>query len=260
MTERVKNILDWISPLDFSVQQNLAFKTRQQGTGLWFLNSPEFQHWLSEPRQVLFCPGIPGAGKTVMSSIVIDFLNKKVEKDSEMKVAFLFCSYQSQHAQQPADLLSSILRQLAYKDSGKLCSHVEDLYDARLSADWAALSHDKVSPVLFHTLGLYKRTFIVIDGLDEYLPSKPEERRKLQSELFKLQNDFPVNILATSRFVSEILGDFGGFPHKEIRAVDEDVLSYANTRIPLLVRGTIPSYPGTQDEVRQSIVTSADGM
>lgn len=37
MTERVKSILDWVSPLDFSVQQKLALKTRQQGTGLWCL-------------------------------------------------------------------------------------------------------------------------------------------------------------------------------------------------------------------------------
>lgn len=42
MTEQVKNILDWISPLDFSVQQKLAFIMHQKGTGLWFLGSPEF--------------------------------------------------------------------------------------------------------------------------------------------------------------------------------------------------------------------------
>jgi hypothetical protein len=36
MTEQVKNILDWISLLDFSVQQKLAFKMHQKGTGLWF--------------------------------------------------------------------------------------------------------------------------------------------------------------------------------------------------------------------------------
>jgi hypothetical protein len=30
MTGQVKNILGWISPLDFSVQQKLAFKMRQE--------------------------------------------------------------------------------------------------------------------------------------------------------------------------------------------------------------------------------------
>jgi Cdc6-like AAA superfamily ATPase len=213
-----------------------------------------------EPKKVLFCPGIPGAGKTVMSSIVIDFLNTKFEKDSDVKVAFLFCSYRSQHAQKSDDLLSSILRQLAYRNSGELCSHVEDLYKARLSADWTALDHEKVMSTLSHTARSYKRIYLVVDGLDEHFPSNPEERRQLLSELFKLQHDLPVNILVTSRFVSEIMSDFEGYPSKEIRAVDEDVLNYANTRIPLLVRGTITSYPGTQDEIRKNIVTSADGM
>lgn len=100
----------------------------------------------------------------------------------------------------------------------------------------------------------------MIDGLDEHLPSKPEERGQLLSELFKLQNDLSVNILVTSRFISEILSDFKGYPWKEIRTIDEDELKYGHTRIPLLVRGTIPSYPRTQDEIRKSVVTSADGM
>ncbi|KAJ5364609.1 uncharacterized protein N7496_010322 [Penicillium cataractarum] len=233
---------------------------RQQGTGLWFLDSPEFQSWLSQPKQVLFCPGIPGAGKTIMSSIVIDFLKNKFAEDLEVKTAFLFCSYQSQHAQRSDDLLSSILRQLAYKDSGELCSHVYDLYKSMPPNDCTALDHNLVAPTLSCTASSYKRIFIVIDGLDELGPSKPEQQQTLLSELFKLQKVFPVNILATSRFVSEILGEFEEYPQKEIRAVDEDVLSYANTRIPLLVRGTITSNPATQDEVRKSIVTSADGM
>jgi KaiC/GvpD/RAD55 family RecA-like ATPase len=141
----------------------------------------------------LICPGIPGAGKTVMSSIVIHFLNTRFRKDADVKVAFLFCSYQSQHVQKSDDLLSSLLRQLAYRNSGKLCSHVEDLYKERLAADWTALDHEKMTSALSHTARSYKKIFIVVDSLDEHLPSNPEERRQLLSELFKLQNDLPVS-------------------------------------------------------------------
>lgn len=129
-----------------------------------------------------------------MSSIVIEFLNTRFEKDADVKVGFLFCSYQSQHVQESDDLLSSILRQLAYRNSGKLCSHVEDLYKARLSTDWTALDHEKVTPALLRMARSYKKIFIVLDGLDEHLPSNPEERRQLLSELLKLQIDLPWQI------------------------------------------------------------------
>lgn len=89
----------------------------------------------------------------------------------------------------------------------------------------------------------------MIDGLDEHLPSIPDERRQLVSKLFKLQKDFPVNILTTSSVISEILGDFEDYPCKEISAVEEDVLNYVNMRMLLLVHGTVTSYPATQGEI-----------
>jgi hypothetical protein len=35
------------------------------GVGQWLLSSNEFQGWLNQNKQTLFCPGIPGAGKTM---------------------------------------------------------------------------------------------------------------------------------------------------------------------------------------------------
>jgi hypothetical protein len=40
----------------------------------WLLDSDEFQTCLDTDKQTLFCPGIPGAGKTILSSIVVDYL------------------------------------------------------------------------------------------------------------------------------------------------------------------------------------------
>ncbi|KAL5312911.1 hypothetical protein ACEPPN_019337 [Leptodophora sp. 'Broadleaf-Isolate-01'] len=65
-------ILEWLTPIDFASQQSDIINTRQEGTGLWLLNSKEFQKWVNQGKKTLFYPSIPGAGKTMMSSIVVD--------------------------------------------------------------------------------------------------------------------------------------------------------------------------------------------
>ncbi|KAI0427227.1 hypothetical protein F5Y09DRAFT_350585 [Xylaria sp. FL1042] len=47
------------------------------GTGKWFLESPKYGHWLQNDGQTLFCHGIPGGGKTVLTSVVIKQLHPR---------------------------------------------------------------------------------------------------------------------------------------------------------------------------------------
>jgi hypothetical protein len=56
-------ILDWLTPIDYAPQQSNFISQWQEGTGQWLLNSDEFQVWINQRKQTLFCPGIPGAGK-----------------------------------------------------------------------------------------------------------------------------------------------------------------------------------------------------
>ena len=61
-------IMEWLSPTDFTAQQHDIITRRQEGTGQWFLDSPEFKRWLQGSDKMLFCPGMPIAGKTMQSS------------------------------------------------------------------------------------------------------------------------------------------------------------------------------------------------
>ena len=69
-----ETILEWLTPLDYASQQSDIINRRQEGTELWLLTSEEFQKWVNQGKKTLFCPGIPGAGKTMMSSIVVKLL------------------------------------------------------------------------------------------------------------------------------------------------------------------------------------------
>lgn len=55
-------VLQWISLLNFAPQQSDLSSRRQEGTGLWLLESQEFQAWKGKEGETLVCQGMPGAG------------------------------------------------------------------------------------------------------------------------------------------------------------------------------------------------------
>ena len=72
------SILNWLTRMDYTAQQNDFVRRCQEGTGQWLLNSAQFKSWLNHTRQTLFCPGIPGAGKTILTSIAVEELSTRL--------------------------------------------------------------------------------------------------------------------------------------------------------------------------------------
>ncbi|KAH8719357.1 nucleoside phosphorylase domain-containing protein [Phaeosphaeriaceae sp. PMI808] len=108
----IEKSLSGFSPTNFRAQQQDIISQRQKGTSQWFLDSVEFQEWLQGPNKTLFCPGIPGAGKTMMVAVAIDFLYREKKKRDSIGIACLFCNYKAQADQSAVNLLASILKQL----------------------------------------------------------------------------------------------------------------------------------------------------
>jgi hypothetical protein len=250
-------IINWLSPVDCATQQSDFISRRQEGTGQWLLNSDEFQAWLNKSKQTLFCPGIPGAGKTIITSIVVNYLWTEFQNDANIGIAYLYCNYRQQQQQQPEDLLSNLLKQLA-QEQLSVPADIKNLYKNHRTKRTRP-SFDEIVKVLHSIIRLYSKVFIIIDALDECHVSNKECNRLL-SEVFSLQAQAQVNLFATSRFVPEITSQFEGCMSKEIRANDDDVLRYVNERIPQLLRSRISKYPDLQGAIRREVVKAADGM
>ncbi|KAF2176589.1 purine and uridine phosphorylase [Zopfia rhizophila CBS 207.26] len=251
-------ILKWLTPIDYAPQQSDYIRRREEGTGEWLLNSNEFQDWINQRKATLFCLGIPGAGKTIISSIVVDYLNAKFRNNVGVGVAYIYCSYQPQQEQKAEDLLSSLLKQLA-QERPTVPSDVQNLYD-RHRTKRTRPSFDEVVRALHSAIQLYSRVFIIIDALDEYYASNNEGQKRLLSEVFSLQDKVQLSLFATSRFVAEIASQFKGCISKEIQAQDDDVLRYVNGRIPQLLRSQGLENPDIQETIRRGIVKAANGM
>jgi ankyrin repeat protein len=253
-----ETILEWLTPIDYASQQSDIINRRQEGTGLWLLTSEEFQKWVNQGKETLFCPGIPGAGKTMLSSIVVDHLSAKFENNASVGIAYIYCNYQSQQEQKPANLLSSLLKQLA-QEQPAMPTDVKNLYK-RHKNDGTQPSFEEIVRVLHSTIRLYSRVFIIIDALDEYHASNNNGLNRLLSGVFGLQDQVQLSLFATSRFVAEITSQFDGCILKEIRAQDDDVLLYVDGRIHELLRSQISKHPQIQDTVRRDIMKAVDGM
>jgi hypothetical protein len=173
------------------------------------------------------------------------------KNDASVGIAYIFCNYQPQQEQNPEDLLLSLLKQLAL-DQPAVPTEVRHLYE-RYSSKGARPVLNEIIRALHSTTQLYSRVFIAIDALDEYYVSNNEGQKILLSEIFGLQTQIHINIFATSRFISEIMSEFKGCLWKEIRARDDDILSYVNGRIPQLLRSQISKYreyPDLQEMIR----------
>jgi hypothetical protein len=112
-----QTLLDWITPMDYGAQQSDFISRRQEGTGQWLIDSAAFQTWLDRRGQTFFCPGIPGAGKTILTSIVVENLDIRFQDNLSVGVAYLYCNFRRQDEQKAEDLLASLLKQLAQRQS-----------------------------------------------------------------------------------------------------------------------------------------------
>jgi Cdc6-like AAA superfamily ATPase len=209
--------------VNYAPQQSDFIARRQEGTGEWLLKSNEFQQWLNRNNQTLFCPGMPGAGKTILSSIIIDHLSKVFRNDHTIGIAYLYCNFRQHHEQKSSDLIVGLLKQLVQGQS-PLPDIVKNLYNDHTS-ERTRPSPDEILSTLHHVTACYSRAFIIIGALDECQVSR-EGRGKFLRDIFNLQAKTGVNVFATSRFIQEIENQFNRSIKLEIRASDADVQKY----------------------------------
>ena len=248
-------LMRWLSPIDFSAQQYDIISQRQEGTGQWFLESPKFKSWLQGPDKTLFCFGMPGAGKTIIAAVAIEYLRLAAHSNS-VGIAYLFCSYKAHFDQSAPNLFAAMLKQLV---SGRadLAGSVQHMYDHHFKRS-SKPSLDELTQALRTVCSSYSSTHIIIDALDE-CPNTDGARSCLIDELRNLQSSSNVRLLSTSRSIPEVVAIFRLDPQLEVRASDEDVSCFIRGQIPRLPN-CIQRDENLKSDVQNKIVEAVDGM
>ncbi|KAI9803499.1 MAG: hypothetical protein M1825_001842 [Sarcosagium campestre] len=251
-----QTILHWITPIDYAERQSDVIRLRQAGTGQWLLDSAEFKAWVETDKRTLFCPGIPGAGKTILTSIVVEELFTRFENNGNIGIAYLYCNYQRQHEQNLEDLFASLLKQFVQEQSF-IPDSVKTLYH-RHKDKGTRPSLDEILGILQIVVAACSRIFIIADALDECQVSDGCRQRFL-STLFNLQEKCGANLFATSRPLSSIEKEFEGNSKLEIRASEEDVRRYLDGQLFQLPRFVARSLE-LQEVIKTAISSAVDGM
>jgi Cdc6-like AAA superfamily ATPase len=174
----------------------------------------------------LFCPGIPGAGKTILTSIVVQELTTRFSNDPTISIAYLYCSFKRHDEQKAKDLLASLLKQLAQVQPS-LPDSIKSLYDNH-NLKHTRPSLDELSKILQSVATIYSRVFIIVDALDECREADGD-RAKLLADISNLQVNSKVNLFATSRIIPDIEKNFKNCLLLEICANHEDIWNYSRS-------------------------------
>lgn len=194
MQQQHDRIVSFISPHDFGSKIDDVLMRRASETGQWFFSHDTFKDWVHGEGNTLWCPGIPGAGKTTLMSIAIEHLHHRFAERDDAVVLYIFCDYRKRNDKNSRNLLASLWGQLLRKRvlNEAECQSLKERYlDENLRPlveDMRQLAHEEARR--------YSRCFILVDALDEL---EEEHRVPLLDALYTLHPG--VNLLITSRIM-----------------------------------------------------------
>ncbi|KAJ7266774.1 ankyrin repeat domain-containing protein [Mycena rebaudengoi] len=254
-----KKIIEWISLLNFFQRHDDISCARQEGTGLWLLEEDKFKDWVSGAGAIFWCYGMPGAGKTVLSSAVVDYLREKFPSPN-VGVACTYLNHKEMDMQTPKNILAGLWRQLIFGKPILLGSPAHSLYHKHLEKQTRP-SVDEMHVILSSTVADYSKVYFIIDALDEYLETKRHVLLKhLALYLAALRPN--INLLFTSRphITPEMF--FPSTPALEIRATEEDIRRYLDAQIEnsFQLSKHVQSRPELCQEIENKIIGNVDGM
>ncbi|KAI2629526.1 hypothetical protein GGR54DRAFT_266866 [Hypoxylon sp. NC1633] len=260
----LRKLMAWLSPPDPSTNFNRALTLRHEGTGSWFLESPQYKDWKIKHSSFLWLNGIPGCGKTILASTVIEDLRKD-EVGSPIVLYFYF-DFSDTEKQFLDKALCSLISQL-YAKGRNVQNHVDSLHS---SCDNGNRKTDLKS--LWKTFQeMIRRTdevWIVLDALDECDIGRQSSNSELLDWIRDLQqSETNTHLLVTSRpeyHIKSAIEDWAlreDFILFQSRVIGDDIRGYIDSRIinsKELKRWR--SHPKVQEEIRETLVDKADGM
>ncbi|KAI0402033.1 hypothetical protein F4802DRAFT_600410 [Xylaria palmicola] len=171
-------IINKLDPPDFEGDQVSVMNICHSGSGQWIFENPGFSKWAqskSIPDTVLFIHGIPGAGKTLIASTIINKLRADAGACHRTCLFFYF-KHSSDTKRSMANMLRAFLTQLMHQDN-TLIPEFHGKCHALSNAEARQLHNLKIWTV--ELLKSQNYCTIVLDGLDECYKDGNRESKKI---------------------------------------------------------------------------------
>ena len=133
-------------------------QARKHGNTNWICHEEEYKQWKQETKSsTLWCTGILGSGKTVLSANVVEDL----KITTSAVVAYFFCKHDDVESLQTRTIFGSIARQIFDCTKPDIADAVEEIRSGVIDTDQVLHYIQTLLPSNSHEY------FFIIDGLDE---------------------------------------------------------------------------------------------
>jgi hypothetical protein len=252
-----REVYKWLDDIDPSALHHRACSQYEPGTGDWILRSDDWKAWISGQKRALWIHGIPGAGKTVLTSHLIESVKTHCNDGNTTKsnktYAYYYC-YFGHNTDEASSFLKWTIRRLCCTADAVPAG----LYKLYKRGEGPSLAD--LLCVLEEIVEAFDCVYIILDAIDESMP-----RVALLDVLRDLITDprfSKIRVLATSREYIDIEESM-----KEISApismrnplLDQDIRLFVQAQL-----NTHPKLrfwqPSVREEALRALSTKAKGM
>ena len=215
-------------------------------------------NWLKNPHDALWIYGIPGAGKTTLSTLVVDEIFTR-KRSNSVGTAYFYIRHDDKESHKPPNVLGSLISQLA-RHNREALADVMKLYTQHQTHGFVAPDEEDLKQKLHEISQHFTEVYIMIDGLDECGSPYDADRRRLVKAIAELHTikEGSVRTLVFSRKESDIEKEFVRmqFHTVSIAAKSADLSLFANAW-----SGELDVHSeGLKAEIIDVLVTQANGM
>ena len=256
-----RQILKAIPSVDTESKHRKLRNLRYPGTGSWIFEDEKFRQWRNSAQSsMICCHGIPGCGKTVLASTIIDELQVNSPK---VRVIYYYCDYSDKRTLQIDRIVGTLLKQFFL--GGLVPEEIEARIPNTYIEGRQILRPSELIDLVCFAVKSSLPTFIVLDGLDECEKEIRQQMIDMFCHLSKLKNAV-VRTLILCRDEDQLLSlrALQGIPRIRIStsALEGDIKSFVTGSVRFRVQsGELKMRnPDLENEIVSELVSKAHGM
>jgi hypothetical protein len=256
----------WLSAPDPSLNYNEARNKWQAATGTWFIKSKQFSDWKTNTDSLLWLHGIPGCGKTVLSSTIVGDVLHQCDSDPGLAVVYFYFDFNDTEKQCHDKMIRSLITYI-HTQFSLHCSSTPQALKLLFSSCRNGGQQPTVNALLTtlkQIIEEFNETFIILDALDEC-----KERQDMLGDIeeiikWKLGK---LHMLVTSRREKGIEESLESLVDEQQKICIQSTL--INDDICLYVHERLQTDKGlsrwrnqlkVQQEIEKTLLEKADGM